>query len=158
MWWFYKVLLSLKLFLITSLLSLVSGCDGAPLLPLLYIVTNLAFNIFLLNVVKISSAVVASLAVMLSGALSLSLSLYMCTYVHVCIYVAYVYKSRLFYNLFANGAFCLICSANFNLYSFPPIAISFRGHKLEPLFSLGQCDSCIRSYSVQHTPAYQAGL
>jgi hypothetical protein len=61
-------------------------------------------------------------------------------------------------SLFPNGGFCLICSANFNLYSFPPIAISSRGHKLESLFSLGQCDSCIRSYSVQHTPAYQAGL
>ncbi|RXH92594.1 hypothetical protein DVH24_033490, partial [Malus domestica] len=48
-------------------LSLVSGCNGAPLLPLLYIATNLFFNISLLNVVKISSAVVASLIVMLSA-------------------------------------------------------------------------------------------
>ncbi|XP_048437449.1 protein CLT2, chloroplastic isoform X2 [Pyrus x bretschneideri] len=43
-----------------------TGCNGAPLLPLLYIATNLFFNISLLNVVKISSAVVASLIVMLS--------------------------------------------------------------------------------------------
>ncbi|GAV66859.1 hypothetical protein CFOL_v3_10369 [Cephalotus follicularis] len=43
-----------------------AGCDGAPLLPLLYIATNMAFNISLLNLVKNSSAVVASLAVMLS--------------------------------------------------------------------------------------------
>ncbi|XP_027942590.1 protein CLT2, chloroplastic [Vigna unguiculata] len=46
------------------------GCDGAPLLPLLYIITNLAFNISLLNVVKTSSAVVASLLVMLSVPIS----------------------------------------------------------------------------------------
>ncbi|KAM7518489.1 hypothetical protein LguiB_017451 [Lonicera macranthoides] len=43
-----------------------TGCDGAPLLPLLYVVTNIAFNISLLNLVKISSAVVSSLATMLS--------------------------------------------------------------------------------------------
>lgn len=54
-------------------LSLVSGCNGAPLLPLLYIATNLFFNISLLNVVKISSAVVASLIVMLSGSFSFTL-------------------------------------------------------------------------------------
>ncbi|XP_076917973.1 protein CLT2, chloroplastic-like [Bidens hawaiensis] len=43
-----------------------SGCDGSPLLPLLYIVTNIAFNISVLNLVKISSAVVSSLAIVLS--------------------------------------------------------------------------------------------
>ncbi|GMY07739.1 protein CLT2, chloroplastic isoform X1 [Fagus crenata] len=47
------------------------GCDGAPLLPLLYIATNLAFNISVLNVVKISSAVVSSLTVMLSVPISI---------------------------------------------------------------------------------------
>ncbi|MED6130812.1 Protein clt2, chloroplastic [Stylosanthes scabra] len=47
-----------------------SSCDGAPWLPLLYIVTNLTFNISLLNVVKTSSAVVASLMVMLSVPIS----------------------------------------------------------------------------------------
>ncbi|WCJ35677.1 CRT (chloroquine-resistance transporter)-like transporter 2 [Euphorbia peplus] len=41
-------------------------CNGAPLLPLLYIATNMAFNISLLNLMKISSAVVASLGVTLS--------------------------------------------------------------------------------------------
>ncbi|BAT78475.1 hypothetical protein VIGAN_02115700 [Vigna angularis var. angularis] len=46
------------------------GCDGAPLLPLLYIITNLAFNISLLNAVKTSSAVVSSLLVMLSVPIS----------------------------------------------------------------------------------------
>ncbi|KAI3725620.1 hypothetical protein L1987_65411 [Smallanthus sonchifolius] len=43
-----------------------SGCDGSPLLPLLYIVNNIAFNISVLNLVKMSSAVVSSLAVVLS--------------------------------------------------------------------------------------------
>ncbi|KDP41501.1 hypothetical protein JCGZ_15908 [Jatropha curcas] len=47
------------------------GCDGAPWLPLLYIATNMAFNISLLNLVKISSAVVSSLAVMLSVPISI---------------------------------------------------------------------------------------
>ncbi|CAJ1974054.1 unnamed protein product [Sphenostylis stenocarpa] len=46
------------------------NCEGAPLLPLLYIITNLAFNISLLNAVKTSSAVVASLLVMLSVPIS----------------------------------------------------------------------------------------
>ncbi|KAF3645529.1 putative transcription initiation factor TFIID subunit 7-like [Capsicum annuum] len=50
----------------------VSGCDGAPLLPLLYIFTNIAFNISILNLMKISSAVVSSLVVMSSGSFSLS--------------------------------------------------------------------------------------
>ncbi|XP_050158573.1 protein CLT2, chloroplastic isoform X8 [Malus sylvestris] len=48
-----------------------TGCNGAPLLPLLYIATNLFFNISLLNVVKISSAIVASLIVMLSVPISI---------------------------------------------------------------------------------------
>ncbi|KAI9200934.1 hypothetical protein LWI28_015323 [Acer negundo] len=47
------------------------GCDGAPLLPLLYVTTNLAFNISLLRLMKISSAVVASLVVTLSVPLSI---------------------------------------------------------------------------------------
>ncbi|CAH8382896.1 unnamed protein product [Eruca vesicaria subsp. sativa] len=48
----------------------ISGCEGAPILPLLYIATNLAFNISVLNLVKISSAIVSSLTVMLSVPLS----------------------------------------------------------------------------------------
>ncbi|KAL7583711.1 hypothetical protein Lser_V15G44671 [Lactuca serriola] len=43
-----------------------SGCEGSPLLPLLYILNNIAFNISVLNLVKISSAVVSSLAIVLS--------------------------------------------------------------------------------------------
>ncbi|XP_030959373.1 protein CLT1, chloroplastic [Quercus lobata] len=42
--------------------TLSSGCDGAPLLPLLFIVVNMGFNISLLYLLKISSAVVSSLA------------------------------------------------------------------------------------------------
>ncbi|OUZ99759.1 Chloroquine resistance transporter-related [Macleaya cordata] len=41
-------------------------CAGAPLLPLLFISTNMAFNISLLNLVKISSAVVSSLVATLA--------------------------------------------------------------------------------------------
>ncbi|KAL3619597.1 Protein clt2, chloroplastic [Castilleja foliolosa] len=38
------------------------GCDGAPLLPLLYISSNLLFNISILNLLKVSNAIVPSLA------------------------------------------------------------------------------------------------
>ncbi|KAK4489969.1 hypothetical protein RD792_000623 [Penstemon davidsonii] len=40
-----------------------TGCDGAPLLPLLYIVSNIFFNISMLNLLKFSNTVFASLAV-----------------------------------------------------------------------------------------------
>ncbi|KAK8520593.1 hypothetical protein V6N13_030964 [Hibiscus sabdariffa] len=42
--------------------TLSSGCDGAPLLPLLFIIVNIGFNISMLHLLKISSAVVSSLA------------------------------------------------------------------------------------------------
>ncbi|XP_022773028.1 protein CLT2, chloroplastic [Durio zibethinus] len=48
-----------------------SGCEGAPLLPLLYIATNMLFNISVLNLLKVSSAVVASLAIILSVPISI---------------------------------------------------------------------------------------
>ncbi|KAK8552123.1 hypothetical protein V6N13_120546 [Hibiscus sabdariffa] len=48
-----------------------SGCEGAPLLPLLYIATNMAFNISVLNLLKVSSAIVASLTVTLSVPISI---------------------------------------------------------------------------------------
>ncbi|KAF8100823.1 hypothetical protein N665_0216s0023 [Sinapis alba] len=51
-------------------LAKISGCKGAPVLPLLYIATILAFNISLLHLVKIFSAIVSSLTVMLSVPLS----------------------------------------------------------------------------------------
>ncbi|WOL11650.1 protein CLT2, chloroplastic [Canna indica] len=38
------------------------GCEGAPFLPLFFIALNMAFNISLLNLVKMSSALVSSLA------------------------------------------------------------------------------------------------
>ncbi|KAG8369172.1 hypothetical protein BUALT_Bualt15G0123600 [Buddleja alternifolia] len=47
------------------------GCDGAPLLPLLYIISNILFNVSILNLLKVSSAIVASLAVRSSGSLFL---------------------------------------------------------------------------------------
>ncbi|XP_042494808.1 protein CLT2, chloroplastic isoform X1 [Macadamia integrifolia] len=52
-----------------------TGCDGAPLLPLLYICFNMAFNISMLYLVKISSAVVSSL----SATLSVPISIYILT-------------------------------------------------------------------------------
>ncbi|KAK3032384.1 hypothetical protein RJ639_037102, partial [Escallonia herrerae] len=39
-----------------------TGCDGAPLLPLLFVIVNMGFNISLLHLLKISSAVVSCLA------------------------------------------------------------------------------------------------
>lgn len=44
-----------------------AGCDGAPLLPLLFIIVNIGFNIALLHLLKISSAVVSCLASTFSG-------------------------------------------------------------------------------------------
>jgi len=44
-----------------------SDCHGAPLLPLLYMALNIAFNISVLNLVKMSTAVVASLTSTLAG-------------------------------------------------------------------------------------------
>lgn len=46
-------------------------CKGAPFLPLLFILTNMAFNISLLNLVKMSSALLSSLAVTLAVPLSI---------------------------------------------------------------------------------------
>ncbi|CAL9768705.1 unnamed protein product [Musa acuminata subsp. burmannicoides] len=51
--------------------SLTKGCEGAPLLPLLFIAMNMAFNISLLNLVKMSSALVSSLATTLAVPLSI---------------------------------------------------------------------------------------
>ncbi|KAL2529637.1 CRT (chloroquine-resistance transporter)-like transporter 2 [Forsythia ovata] len=48
-----------------------TGCDGAPMLPLLYIIINITFNISLLNLLKYSSAIVSSLAVMSSVPISI---------------------------------------------------------------------------------------
>ncbi|XP_044978484.1 protein CLT1, chloroplastic-like [Hordeum vulgare subsp. vulgare] len=51
--------------------SLSAGCEGAPLLPLLFVVVNMAFNISLLHLLKISSAVVSCLASTFSVPLSI---------------------------------------------------------------------------------------
>ncbi|KAF5183365.1 Clt3 protein [Thalictrum thalictroides] len=50
--------------------SLSNGCQGAPLLPLLFIIVNMAFNVSLLHLLKISSAVVSCLASTFSVPLS----------------------------------------------------------------------------------------
>ncbi|KAL8140173.1 hypothetical protein V2J09_006194 [Rumex salicifolius] len=51
------------------------GCEGAPLLPLLFIVVNMGFNVSLLYLLKVSSAVVSSLA----STFSVPLSIYVFT-------------------------------------------------------------------------------
>ncbi|XP_051126522.1 protein CLT2, chloroplastic-like [Andrographis paniculata] len=38
------------------------GCNGAPLLPALYIASNILFNISILNLLRVSDAIIASLA------------------------------------------------------------------------------------------------
>ncbi|XP_021772194.1 protein CLT1, chloroplastic-like [Chenopodium quinoa] len=50
--------------------SLSTGCNGAPLLPLLFIIVNMGYNISLLHLLKISSAVVSCLASTVSVPLS----------------------------------------------------------------------------------------
>ncbi|KAF7153205.1 hypothetical protein RHSIM_Rhsim01G0195400 [Rhododendron simsii] len=50
-----------------------SGCDGAPLLPLLFVIVNMGFNISLLHLLKISSAVVSCLASTVSVPISVFL-------------------------------------------------------------------------------------
>ncbi|XP_010492995.1 PREDICTED: protein CLT1, chloroplastic [Camelina sativa] len=42
--------------------SRITGCEGAPLLPVMFVMMNMAYNISLLRLIKISSAVVSSLA------------------------------------------------------------------------------------------------
>ncbi|KAI0519946.1 hypothetical protein KFK09_007409 [Dendrobium nobile] len=51
--------------------KLASGCEGAPMLPLLFVVVNMAFNISMLHVVKVSSAVASCLASTFSVPLSI---------------------------------------------------------------------------------------
>ncbi|BAT80867.1 hypothetical protein LR48_Vigan07g035600 [Vigna angularis] len=55
--------------------TLSNGCDGAPLLPLLFIIVNIGFNIALLHLLKISSAVVSCLA----STFSVPISIYVFT-------------------------------------------------------------------------------
>lgn len=51
----------------------IDGCDGAPLLPLLFVIVNMGYNISLLHLLKISSAVVSSLASTVSVPMSVFL-------------------------------------------------------------------------------------
>ncbi|EXB80466.1 hypothetical protein L484_004373 [Morus notabilis] len=51
------------------------GCDGAPLLPLLFVIVNMGFNISLLHLLKISSGVVSCLA----STFSVPISVYLFT-------------------------------------------------------------------------------
>ncbi|VAH69416.1 unnamed protein product [Triticum turgidum subsp. durum] len=51
--------------------SLSAGCEGAPLLPLLFVLVNMGFNISLLHLLKISSAVASCLASTFSVPLSI---------------------------------------------------------------------------------------
>ncbi|OIS96480.1 PREDICTED: protein CLT3, chloroplastic-like [Nicotiana attenuata] len=53
--------------------TLSGGCDGAPLLPLLFIIVNMGFNISLLHLLQISSAVVSCLASTVSVPISVFL-------------------------------------------------------------------------------------
>ncbi|XP_042520570.1 protein CLT1, chloroplastic [Macadamia integrifolia] len=50
--------------------TLSTGCEGAPWLPLLFVIVNMGFNISLLHLLKISSAVVSCLASTFSVPLS----------------------------------------------------------------------------------------
>ncbi|XP_071926475.1 protein CLT1, chloroplastic isoform X1 [Coffea arabica] len=49
------------------------GCDGAPLLPLLFVIVNMGYNVSLLHLLKISSAVVSCLASTVSVPISVFL-------------------------------------------------------------------------------------
>lgn len=51
--------------------ALAKGCEGAPLVPLVYVLMNLGFNIASLSLLKQSSAVVSSLCVTLAVPLSI---------------------------------------------------------------------------------------
>ncbi|KAL8159397.1 hypothetical protein V2J09_000934 [Rumex salicifolius] len=55
--------------------TLSTGCEGAPLLPLLFVIVNMGFNISLLHLLKVSSAVVSCLA----STFSVPLSVYLFT-------------------------------------------------------------------------------
>ncbi|CAM8975574.1 unnamed protein product [Rhodiola kirilowii] len=55
--------------------SLSGGCDGAPLLPVLFVLMNMGYNISLLHLIKISSAVVSCLA----STVAVPLSIYVFT-------------------------------------------------------------------------------
>ncbi|ERN18450.1 protein CLT1, chloroplastic isoform X1 [Amborella trichopoda] len=51
--------------------SSATGCEGAPLLPVLFVITNMGFNISMLHLLKLSSAVVSCLAATFAVPLSI---------------------------------------------------------------------------------------
>ncbi|XP_010519808.1 PREDICTED: protein CLT1, chloroplastic [Tarenaya hassleriana] len=55
--------------------TMTMGCEGAPLLPVLFVIVNIAYNIALLRLIKISSAVVSCLA----STVSVPIAVYMFT-------------------------------------------------------------------------------
>uniref|UniRef100_A0A0D3EYT6 EamA domain-containing protein n=1 Tax=Oryza barthii TaxID=65489 RepID=A0A0D3EYT6_9ORYZ len=88
--------------------SLSSGCEGAPLLPLLFVLVNMGFNISLLHLLKISSAVVSSLA----STFSVPLSIYAFT-----LPLPYIGVASTLPPGFVAGA--VVLTAGLLLYSFP---------------------------------------
>ncbi|EEE56025.1 hypothetical protein OsJ_04807 [Oryza sativa Japonica Group] len=88
--------------------SLSSGCEGAPLLPLLFVLVNMGFNISLLHLLKISSAVVSSLA----STFSVPLSIYAFT-----LPLPYIGVASTLPPGFVAGA--MVLTAGLLLYSFP---------------------------------------
>lgn len=106
--------IALHEFYLSLNMFLASDCNGAPLLPLLYIATNMAFNISMLRLMKISSAVVSSLVVMLSGDRT-----------HIIFFSFFVHlqKLMLLYKASANQCFCSLCSTTCDLCPVPPITI-----------------------------------
>ncbi|KAL0308098.1 UNVERIFIED_CONTAM: protein CLT2, chloroplastic [Sesamum angustifolium] len=131
-----------------------TGCDGAPLLPLLYIISNLLFNISILNLLKVSDAIVASLAARSAGCDGAPL-----------LPILYIISNLLFkisnLNLLkvSNAIVAsLAVSPNCNLSSFPSTAIPPQRCKLEPIFPPGLCDSCAGPHPIQLSLALGAGM
>lgn len=102
-----------------------AGCEGAPLLPLLYVITNLSFNITVLSVVKKFSAVVASLVVMLSG----SFFFYRIYELILDIFILYAW---------AKGWSCWLYAVPISIYILSlPLPYLPEGASLSPLFLTG---------------------
>lgn len=129
-----------------------SGCEGAPFLPLLYIFVNICFNISVLHLVKISSAVVSSLAAISSGSLSQNTF----KMIRICCKTVLAPEKWAPFSLFCIHlfymAFFALCSSNCNIYSFPSAALSAGRCEFEPIFSSGQYYSCDRSHPLQRSP------
>ncbi|KAL6649409.1 hypothetical protein ACP70R_013633 [Stipagrostis hirtigluma subsp. patula] len=86
-------------------------CHGAPLLPMLYITLNMTFNISMLNLVKMSTAVVASL----TSTLAVPLSIYV-----LSLPLPYLPEGTSLSTSFLIGAATLVLGLL--LYNLPPIS------------------------------------